>query len=141
MKYGGGSLQTVKPGEYLKVFIDPASLRLVYKKRPPIVLRADSIMEISYGEDVRRRLEEAAALAFFTLGIGALMAFSKAKKHYIGVLWDDGDSKGGIVLQARKDDYRGILVALESLTGKKAVDTDPKPVAAKPAKQATTVPQ
>jgi hypothetical protein len=27
-------------------------------------------------------------LAIISLGIGALMAFSKSKKHYIGLVWD-----------------------------------------------------
>ncbi len=52
------------------------------------------------------------------------MAFSKSKKHYIGVVWADGDKKGGIALQADKNEFRGLLAALEGVTGKKAVDTD-----------------
>jgi len=135
VKYGGGSLQAFKAGEELKLFVDSDVARLVHKKDTPTLIRGDAITEISYGQDVRRRIEEAAALAIFTLGIGAVVAFSKAKKHYIGLIWNDGTSKGGIVLQARKDDYRGILLALEGLTGKKAIDADAaKNEAKKPSK-------
>jgi len=56
--------------------------------------------------------------------VGAIIAFSKSKKHYIGITWDDGGKKGGVALQADKDEYRGILTALEGVTGRKAVDTD-----------------
>ncbi len=64
------------------------------------------------------------AAAVFSLGIGILVALSKSKKHYIGLVWADGDSKGGMVLQADKNEFRGILAALEGLTGKRAIDTD-----------------
>jgi hypothetical protein len=59
-----------------------------------------------------------------SLGIGALVAFSKSKKHYVGLTWDDSGNKGGLVVQADKDEYRGLIAALEGVSGKKAVDTD-----------------
>ena len=49
---------------------------------------------------------------------------SKSKKHFIGLTWDDGGKKGGLALQADKNDYRGLLAGLEGITGKKAVDSD-----------------
>jgi hypothetical protein len=52
------------------------------------------------------------------------MALAKPKKHYVGLIWATGDVKGGFAVQADKNDYRGLLVALEGLTGKKAVDSD-----------------
>jgi hypothetical protein len=52
------------------------------------------------------------------------MAFSKSKKHFIGITYADGEKKGGFVMQCDKNEYRGILAALEGITGKKAVDSD-----------------
>jgi hypothetical protein len=52
------------------------------------------------------------------------MAFSKSKKHFIGITWANGDAKGGYVMQCDKNEYRGILAAIEGITGKKAVDSD-----------------
>jgi len=66
----------------------------------------------------------AIGLAVFSLGLGALLALSKSKKHFIGLTWDDGGKKGGLALQADKNDYRGLLAGLEGITGKKAVDSD-----------------
>jgi hypothetical protein len=66
----------------------------------------------------------AIGLAVISFGIGALMALSKSKKHYVGLTWADGDKKGGFAMQCDKNDYRGILAAIEGITGKKAVDSD-----------------
>ena len=63
-------------------------------------------------------------MAVISFGIGALMAFSKSKKHFIGLTWANGDTKGGYVMQCDKNEYRGILLALEGITGKKAIDSD-----------------
>jgi hypothetical protein len=79
---------------------------------------------VSYGQDVHRGVGAAIGLAVVSLGVGALMALSKSKKHYIGLTWDDAGKKGGAAFQADKSDYRGILTGLEGVTGKKAVDSD-----------------
>jgi hypothetical protein len=59
-----------------------------------------------------------------SFGIGALMALTKSKKHFVGLTWDDNGKKGGCAFQADKNDYRGLLAGLEGITGKKAVDSD-----------------
>ena len=38
--------------------------------------------------------------------------------------WDDNNQKGGLAMQVEKNGYRGVLAALEGVTGKKAVDVD-----------------
>lgn len=125
VKYSGGSLSTFKNGDDLKLFIDDTNVR-IEKKKTVASIPVASITEISYGQEVHRRIGTAAAVGVLTLGVGALIAFSKSKKHYVGVLWDDVDSgkRGGIVLQSDKDEYRGLLAGLEGVTGKKAIDAD-----------------
>ena len=44
--------------------------------------------------------------------------------HFVGITWADGDKKGGFVMQCDKDDYRGVLLGLGGVTGKRAVDSD-----------------
>lgn len=124
VKYSGGSLEKIKAGKDLKLFVNSAGVRLAEKKTDALSIPVSSITEISYGQEVHRRIGTAVGLAVISLGIGALVAFSKSKKHYVGVTWDDGGKKGGIALQCDKDEYRGILTALEGVTGKKAVDAD-----------------
>jgi hypothetical protein len=66
----------------------------------------------------------AVAVGVLTLGAGALVALSKSKKHFVGLTWADGDKKGGLAIQCDKNEYRGILAALEGVTGKKAVNSE-----------------
>jgi len=108
----------------MRLVIDSNQIRLVRDKAEPITITPSSITEISYGQDVHRRVGAAIGLAVVSLGIGALMALTKSKKHYIGLTWADGDKKGGFAMQCDKNDYRGILAGLEGVTGKKAVDSD-----------------
>lgn len=122
--YDGGSVADVKAGTGMKLFIEQNQVRLVKDKGAVVTISASSITEISYGQDVHRRVGAAIGLAVVSLGIGALMALTKSKKHYVGLTWADGDKKGGFAMQCNKTDYRGVLAGLEGVTGKKAVDSD-----------------
>ena len=122
--YDGGSLQSVKSGTDVRLVIDPDRVRIVRGKEELANIPAASITEISYGQDVHRRVGAAIGLAVVSLGVGALMALTKSKKHYIGLTWVDGEKKGGFAMQCDKNDYRGELAALEGITGKKAVNSD-----------------
>jgi hypothetical protein len=122
--YDGGSIPNIKAGTDVKLYIDADRIRIMKGKEEIANIPAASVTEISYGQDVHRRVGAAVGVAVFTLGVGALLALSKSKKHFIGLTWVDGDKKGGIAYQADKSDYRGQLTGLEGITGKKAVDSD-----------------
>lgn len=122
--YDGGSIPDAKAGTGMKLFIDANQVRLIRNKGEVITIPASAVTEISYGQDVHRRVGAAIGIAVFTLGIGALMALTKSKKHYVGLTWADGDKKGGFAMQCDKSDYRGVLAGLEGITGKKAVDSE-----------------
>ena len=122
--YDGGSLPDTKSGTGMKLYIEPNQVRLVKDNAELAKIPASAVTEISYGQDVHRRVGTAVAVGVFTLGVGALVALSKSKKHYIGLIWADGDKKGGLAMQCDKNDYRGILAGLEGITGKKAVDSE-----------------
>ena len=108
----------------MKLYIEANQIRLVKDKTEVITIPAASVTEISYGQDVHRRVGAAIGLAVVSFGIGALMALTKSKKHFVGLTWADGDKKGGFAMQCDKNDYRGVLAGLEGVTGKKAVDSD-----------------
>ncbi len=123
--YDGGSLLGAKAGDGAHLVIEPKTIRILVKKDTELVaIPADAVTEISYGQDVHRRVGAAIGVAIFTFGIGALLALSKSKKHFIGLTWADGDKKGGFAMQCDKNEYRGILAALEGITGKKAIDSE-----------------
>lgn len=122
--YDGGSLPNGKAGTDMKLYIEGTNVRIVKGGTEVAVIPAASVTEISYGQDVHRRVGAAIGVAVISLGIGALLALSKSKKHFVGLTWDNGGQKGGIAFQADKNDYRGLLAGLEGITGKKAVDSD-----------------
>jgi len=122
--YDGGSLPDSKAGTDMKLYIDGTSVRIMNGKGEVAVIPAAAVTEISYGQDVHRRVGAAIGVAVVSFGLGALLALSKSKKHFVGLTWDNGGQKGGIAFQADKNDYRGLLAGLEGITGKKAVDSD-----------------
>lgn len=122
--YDGGSIPSTKVGSTANLSIEAKQIRLSNKETDIVTVPVSSITEISYGQDVHRRIGAAIGLAVVSFGVGALMALTKSKKHFVGITWADGDKKGGFVMQCDKNDYRGILLGLEGVTGKKAVDSD-----------------
>lgn len=151
--YDAGSLG-FKPGATLKLHMDGNQIVLLDDHRSEVLkIPASSVTEISYGQDVHRRIGAAIAPAVFSLGgkqfavasfsasfaappgiasiapflaehVGALMGFTKPKKHYVGLVWANGNTKDRLAMQCEKSDYRGILTALEGVTGKTPVDAD-----------------
>jgi len=122
--YDGGSLPDTKSGTGLHMFIEQDKVRFVNGGKEIATVPASSITEISYSQDVHRRVGSAIALGVVSFGLGALMALSKSKKHFVGLVWADGDKKGGLAMQCDKNEYRGILAGLEGVSGQKAVNSD-----------------
>ena len=124
VEYDGGSIPDIKAGAGMKLYIDAKQIRLERDKKDVVTIPASAVTEISYGQDVHRRVGAAIGIGVVTLGVGALMALTKSKKHFIGLTWVNGDQKGGFAMQCDKNDYRGVLTGLEGITGKKAVDSE-----------------
>jgi hypothetical protein len=122
--YDGGSLADVKAGTGVKLSIEGDKIKFFNDKKEMVTIPASAVTEISYGQDVHRRVGSAVAVGVVTLGVGALMALTKSKKHFVGLTWANGDQKGGLAMQCDKNEYRGILAALEGITGKKAVNSE-----------------
>ncbi len=124
VNYDGGSFSDLKAGTGLQMYLEPHQIRFVKDKADIATIPASAITEISYGQDVHRRVGTAVAVGIASFGIGALTALSKSKKHFIGLTWANGDQKGGLAIQCDKNNYRGILAGLEGITGKKAVNSE-----------------
>src|SRR5579863_1385503 len=122
--YDGGSVQNAKAGTDMRLVIDGNNIRIKQGDTDVVVIPAAAVTDISYGQDVHRRVGAAVGVAVVSFGLGALLALSKSKKHFVGLTWDNGGQKGGLAFQADKSDYRGLLAGLEGITGKKAVDSD-----------------
>jgi len=63
VQYDGGSLQNVKAGSDLKLYVDSNSVRLMRGKTEIANILPSSITEVSYGQDVHRRVGAAIGLA------------------------------------------------------------------------------
>lgn len=122
--YDGGSVSGLKTGAKAELYIDANQVRFVRKGMEPLVIPASAVTEITYGQDVHRRVGAAIGLAVVSFGAGAIMLLSKSKKHYVGLTWNNAGIKGGFAMQCDKSDYRGVLAGLEGVTGKKAVDSE-----------------
>ncbi len=124
MKYEGGNLP-LDLHDDLKV--SPGSNIIVTQGKKSFTIPASAVTEVSYGNDVHRRVGTAIGVGVLTLGVGAMLLLVKTNKHYVGMTWADAPGefpKGGAVFKVGKGEYRGFLAALEGVTGKKAVDTD-----------------
>lgn len=124
LNYDGGSVPNLKSGTGVRLYLDQNQIRIVKDDVDVITLPASAVTEITYGQDVHRRVGAAIGLAFVSFGVGGLMALTKSKKHYIGFTWDVAGNKGGAAFQADKNGYRGVLAGLEGITGKKASNSD-----------------
>jgi hypothetical protein len=124
ISYDGGSLAGLKPGTSVRIAMNGERIWFIRDKEEIASIPVAAITELSYGQDVHRRVGAAVGLALISFGVGLIMLTSKSKKHFIGLTWDDNGKKGGIAFQADKSDYRGLLAGIEGVTGKKAVDSD-----------------
>ena len=145
MKYEGGSLP-LSQHDKLNTFVSKDEVVLVQGKKR-FVIPVKDITEVSYGNDVHRRVGAAVGVAVLTLGVGLMLLLVKTKKHYVGIVWTDKPisteaakvavvattakgattdtaKKGGIVFKVGKGEYRGFMASIEGVAGIKAVNAD-----------------
>src|SRR5258708_21763550 len=79
--YDGGSLPGLKAGKKLRMYIESNQIRIMDGNTLVTTLVPSTVQEISYGQDVHRRVGAAIGLAVVSFGIGALMALTKSQKH------------------------------------------------------------
>src|ERR1051325_5158784 len=82
--YDGGSVENVKAGNGIRLYLDSKQIRMSKDKAELTNIPASAVTEISYGQDVHRRVGAAIGIGVVTLGVGALMALTKSKKHFVG---------------------------------------------------------
>jgi hypothetical protein len=115
VKYAGGSLPDVQTGKLLQLRISPSAIEL-----DTAILPSASITTISLSQDKHHRIGTGIAISVVSLGAGIPVMFSKSTKDFIQITWNDSGRTGGVAFQADKNEYRGILAALEGVTGKTA---------------------
>ncbi len=118
VRYNGGTLQTkVDPHDWdnkLTVTSDLITFNL--KDGQKVEIPTKDVTGLSYGQEAHRRVGTMIALGILVAPVALFGLFHKTRLHYIGVEYTTNGKKGGLLLQGHKDNYRAILLALESTT-------------------------
>lgn len=120
VRYNGGTVSTkVDPkdwGNHLTITSDLISLQL--KDGQKIELQPKTISSLSYGQEAHRRVGTMIALGILVAPLALFGLFHKTRLHFIGIQYSTPENKkAGLLLQGDKDNYRAILVALQSVSG------------------------
>ena len=128
VRYNGGTIESkVKPDDW-KNTLSVSSEIITLKQKDGTEVRIDpaKVTRLSYGKNASRNIKGFGAAAIIINPLFALGMLKKNKQHFVGIEFEGADGKkAGILLQAKNDKYRGLITALQSVTGK-VVETEEK---------------
>jgi hypothetical protein len=88
------------------------------KDRQTFEIVPNTLTSLSYGQEAHQKVGTMGALAILMAPEALFELFHKTRFHYIGVQYNTiYDKKAGLLMQGAKDNYRGIIVALQGATG------------------------
>jgi len=120
VRYNGGTVASkVDPKNWNNRLTITADLILFeLKDGEKVEIKPKSVTSLSYGQEAHRRVGTMIALAILVAPVALFGLLHKTRLHFIGIQFNTPDGKtGGLLLQGDKDNYRAILVALQSVTG------------------------
>ena len=105
------SFGSAEQGKNGNLVVDSNEIRFVDKKgREYLSIPTDSVNDLFYSRVSGRRIGAAILITPFLL-------FSKGKKHYLTIGFDDSkDMVGAVEFKLHKSNYRGILRAIEAVS-------------------------
>ena len=105
------SFASAEQGNKGQLIVNRERIRFVKKDRTEyFAIPADAVTEIFYSRVAGRRIKTA-------ILISPLLLFSKGKKHYMTLSFDDKDKNvGAIEFKLHKSNYRGVLRTVEEVT-------------------------
>lgn len=120
VRYNGGTVSSkVSPHDWdnrLTVTADLITLKL--KDGAEAHIAPKTVTSLSYGQEAHRRVGTMIALAILVAPVALFGLFHKTRLHFIGIQYSTPENKkAGVLLQGDKDNYRAILVALQSVSG------------------------
>ena len=121
VRYVGGSISsTVKPDDWKNnITITSEVITLKLKDSQEIKIDPKNVKLITHGNQASRRIGTYAALAIIS-PIFLLGMLKKNKRNFVGIAYETAEgTKQGINLQVKNEKYRGMLSALEGVTGLK----------------------
>lgn len=120
IRYQGGTLQTkVKPDDWgNRLTVTSDEIKLDLKDGQSYKIDPKRVVGLSYGQEAHRRVGTMIALGILFAPLALFGLFHKTRLHYLGIEFTTEDNKkAGFLLQAHKDNYRAVLVALRGATG------------------------
>jgi hypothetical protein len=121
IRFIGGTVQPkVDPYDWnTTLTVTSDAIVLAFERNQKQRISAAQVTTLSYGQEAHRRVAEMVALSFFITPVALFGLLHKGKDHFIGIEYSGEDGKpGSILLEAHKDNYRAILEALKTVTGK-----------------------
>jgi hypothetical protein len=120
VRYNGGTIATkVNPKDWdNQLTVTPDVITFKLKDGQKVDIPPKSVTALSYGQEAHRRVGTMIALAVLVAPVALFGLFHKTRLHFIGLEYNTPDGKkGGILMQGDKDNYRAMLVALQSVSG------------------------
>jgi hypothetical protein len=121
IRYRGGTVQAKSnPFDWdTSLTVKPDALVLVFAYKQTLRIDPAKVTALSYGQEAHRRVADMVALSLIVTPLALFGLLHESKNHLIGIQWyDDQGKPAGILLEADKNDYRAILRALKTATGK-----------------------
>lgn len=119
IRYNGGTIQTkVSPKEWGNVLtVTSDEIRLDLKDGQSVKIDPKRVSGLSYGQEAHRRVGTMIALGILVAPLALFGLLHKTRLHFVGIEYTTEDGKkAGLLLQAHKDNYRGVLEALRGAT-------------------------
>jgi len=118
IRYLGGSVKSdVNPDDWGNTLVVTSEeISLILKGGKIERIDPKLVTGLSYGQKIHRGVESALPILFGPVAL--LLFFAKTRKHYVGIDWQwVSGIKGEVLLQADKDNYKWVLMALSDVTG------------------------
>lgn len=102
---------TAEQGDNGSIIVDAQSVKFTKGKSDQFSIPTKAVTELFYSRVSGRRIKTAVIVAPW-------IAFTKGRKHYLTISFNDGaNTAGAVEFQLHKDNYRGAIRALEEVTG------------------------
>jgi hypothetical protein len=128
IRYQGGTIEVkVNPFDWNTTLgVKGDRLELVFAGRKRVEIPAADVTAISYGQKAYRRVADLALLSVMATPVVLFGLLHKSKDHIVAVEFRTAaGEKGAVLLTVHKDQYRGLLADLKSVTGKPVEDYTP----------------
>jgi len=120
VRYNGGTLQTsVDPEDWNNTLTVTSDLiTFTLKDGQVLQIKPSKVTGLGYGQEAHRRVGTMIALGILVAPVALFGLLHKTRKHFVSIEFETPDGKkSALLLQADKDNYRALLVALKGVTG------------------------